>query len=837
MSYRGPHVSVRQQFQTNPPGVAVESLAPALIGTAFNVFSKEKQGEGIGIISVELPWMADGAAVSDVIYSRQVIGRRAYDFYAALAFVNTPFGTVQMDEAKILDTGAGIEVLKDDAYTIPGTEKAIGSSQAFIPTYKASGTGIAKIYESQKDVVVITGGAVVTNKIQVGQRVVMGSTLVGTVGSVGADETKVYLSSPYNGTYTLGEYVANAIEIGTAADEGFAGRAINLYDSTADFVSAKVRPGDLLVFNSNSLTGGPFTASVRVVINKNTLEFNPSAPANPDADYLRYKNASIQPGSTVSISTYKIQRLIGFSQDYGMAALDTNAGVPIDVLGPNSFAIDQTALGFSVPLLGRGDKVAFGSLNTNANWTYMNEIDSVSVSGNVQTYTLVEAGLKEDGGAFVDTNFLQARNVKVRHDVVADFRSINAAERGNVVRITTSDDIINNFGAIVPENELAFMCAAALSSSGGKVMYAVNVNAGAINVSAEYADALEALKMYECYTHVFGSTDGGVNALMSGYVDEQSDPYEAHERTGILAYSEDDVYKMGASSASINSSGLITGIASFNVVTGGVQKGDKVEITDNENKLLATYTVTATPTAADQVQTDGTTTAGSQLFSFMSGRKEDQAIRISNLAVGNRRVTVIWPGWFEAKSGEVTKNFPPYFISASVAGMDSGVKVSQSFTNREFAIAGLSNYKLNTSTYFRKAQLDEIGGGGIDILIQDGQTSQLMRSRHDLTSNMDAIEFRERSITKQADVSAKTIRDALNPYVGKYNITPELLKTLQTTCSIVGTQLVKDGVVAGLTVNKIAQDELVVDKINIDLTITVFVAGNYYDVTLTVKSR
>jgi hypothetical protein len=838
MAYRGPHVSVTQQFQTNPPGVAVESLAPALIGTAFNVFSKEKLGEGIGIVGVELPWMSNGVPVSDVIYSRQVIGRRAFDFYAAKAFVNTPFGYVEMNEQKILDTGAGVEVLVDDSYTIPGTVKAVGESQAFIPMFIATGTNVAKIYESQKDVVNIVGGSVVTNKIQVGQKVVIGSTLVGVVGSLGADETKVKLAAPYDGVYTLGVYQGNSIEIGTGIMDTAAGNPINLFDPTADFVSAKIKPGDLVSLSSNSLLGTqPFVGSVKAILNKNTIEFNVKSEAYAFANLLEYKKINVTPGATVPVSSYEIKRLIGFSQDYGLRTLDTNAGVPIDVTGPTAFEINQTTLGFSVPLLSVGDKVAFGSTNSNEDWSKMGEVATALVVGAVQKYTLKEAGVKQDGAPFVDTNYIQARNVKVRHSVVSDFRAINGSEAGVAKRITTTDDVVNFFGSIVPENELAFMCAINLGASGGKVLYAVNVNAASGSLSAEYADALEALKMIECYTHAFGTTDGGVNGLMSGYVDEQSDPYEAHERTGILAYSQDDVYKMGESGGSIAAGGLITAVNDFNLVTGGVQKGDQVEVIDNESKLLATYTVTATPTVANAVQTNGTTTAGANLFRFVSGRKEDQAVRISNLAVGNRRVSVIWPGWFQAQYGTVTKDFPPYFISAAIAGMDSGVKVSQSFTNREFAIAGLSNLSLNTSSNFRKAQLDVIGGGGIDLLIQDGAISQLIRSRHDLTSNMDAIEYRERSITKQADTAAKTIRSSLNPYIGKYNITPDLISFLRNVVSIASTQLVKDGVVASIEITKVQQDPLVVDKINIDCTVTVFVAGNYYDVTLTIKSR
>jgi hypothetical protein len=102
---------------------------------------------------------------------------------------------------------------------------------------------------------------------------------------------------------------------------------------------------------------------------------------------------------------------------------------------------------------------------------------------------------------------------------------------------------------------------------------------------------------------------------------------------------------------------------------------------------------------------------------------------------------------------------------------------------------------------------------------------------------MDAIEYRERSITKQADVAAKTIRSAVAPYIGKYNISAQLIQFLGQVSGIVCSKLVNDGIVAGMTVTSIQRDALIADKINFYITVTVFVAGNYYDITLLIVSR
>lgn len=102
---------------------------------------------------------------------------------------------------------------------------------------------------------------------------------------------------------------------------------------------------------------------------------------------------------------------------------------------------------------------------------------------------------------------------------------------------------------------------------------------------------------------------------------------------------------------------------------------------------------------------------------------------------------------------------------------------------------------------------------------------------------MDAIEYRERSITKQADQAAKTYRNSVDPYVGKYNISDNLLVFIRQVASIAAKSLIKDGVVAATEVLEVKRDPNIADKINILVKVTVFVAGNYFDITLNIVSR
>ena len=221
-----------------------------------------------------------------------------------------------------------------------------------------------------------------------------------------------------------------------------------------------------------------------------------------------------------------------------------------------------------------------------------------------------------------------------------------------------------------------------------------------------------------------------------------------------------------------------------------------------------------------------------------SGRKDDQAVRAGSIKYGNRRVTMLFPGWFYAQYNGTRMLLPPYFVAAAIVGIDSGTLASQPLTNMPFAIPGLSNIELGTNTYFKKELLDEIGAGGVDIMIQDTAISQVIKSRHDLTTNMDAVQYMLRSITKQADVCAKTIRTAVDPYVGRYNVNdPNLFRFLGEVCSVVCTKLINDKIIFNIIVNNIKRDEVIDNKINFFVTATAYIEGDYYDITLLVKTR
>ena len=866
-TYQGPHAAVRQQFTITPGAVAIEDLPPTVVATAFGVFAKENLGSGYGIVDQELAWGADKA-----VYGSDVIDQRAFDFYPATVFAASPFGNIDLEAIASELASTGYTLDKDKDYDVPETGAEVGQSAAVIPYYKKVGTGVAKILAEDLNTVIIPGGAVVSAQIKPGQKVIVKSvtlhatdyTYIGTVSSIGSDETKVNLAVPFATPFDD----ATEIAIGTTNEGVAIGAQITgtlvdmpdtLYDPNANFVVAKVAVGDVVYISSPSLSGSettPVKVSILSIINETTLRFNGEELTAGQIDYnfLEYypQGANFaEPGSTINLSSYSIKRFVGFSENYGLKLL--NAGVGIGAAGITKDSDTQlTVTDVAMPTLSAGDpfiltdaNVAGGTDERDKSDIYINLVKTVLRDGTDLIITCETAIRSSETGnpIYTGNEYISAWHPRVDADVLADFRAVRDEENKVVKRIASTEDIFNAWvrdgeESISVYNELAYMAFIEFTRSGGKVCYGINVDATSAGLAGEYTAALEELKLYDLYSHCFGTTDGGVNGLMVPYCLDQADPYEGHERIGVVCYDEEDAYLMGADTGSMDSGGIVTIDGAFNLITAGITVGDKVACYDG-GVYIATATMTETPTTPTAAQTDytGSDYGDFDSFRFLSGRKADQAVRVGNLGMGERRVAVVWPGWFYGNVGDDRLLLPPYYIAATIAGMDAGLIASQSFTNLPFSIPGISNISLNTNTYFRKAQLDVIGGGGIDIIIQDATITQSVKSRHDLTSNMDAVEFRERSITKQADVAAKTIRNAVAPYIGRYNITRQLFQFLGQVCSIVCTKLVKEGILSRLTVTSIKRDEVIADKINFFLEATVFVAGNYYDITLLVKSR
>jgi len=174
-----------------------------------------------------------------------------------------------------------------------------------------------------------------------------------------------------------------------------------------------------------------------------------------------------------------------------------------------------------------------------------------------------------------------------------------------------------------------------------------------------------------------------------------------------------------------------------------------------------------------------------------------------------RRMTHIFaPAVGVATDGVTITPVPGYYFACAYAGATQSDAPQRGFTNRSFA--GFVKVFF-TNDYFTEAQMNIIAEGGTTIVVQPNQRAPLT-VRHQLTTNMDTVETREYSVTKNVDHMAKTARLSFRPYIGRYLINSETMNLLYK----VGAALIERWISKGQALPGSVVDRFQVDPNQID---------------------
>ena len=184
---------------------------------------------------------------------------------------------------------------------------------------------------------------------------------------------------------------------------------------------------------------------------------------------------------------------------------------------------------------------------------------------------------------------------------------------------------------------------------------------------------------------------------------------------------------------------------------------------------------------------------------------------------------------FGSQTMTVEVPVPGYYMSAALAGMTAGQRPEQPFTN--LSIAGPFTKLKFSGDYYTEAQLNTIAGGGTWIMWQKNVASSIL-TRHQLSTDRSSVETQERSITAAIDFVSKFVRDGVEPYIGKYVISPSFLKMLKTILIGQASYLKKEGYVNDIKVDKVEQDAISKDTINVTFSILAKYPVNYIKITL-----
>ena len=218
--------------------------------------------------------------------------------------------------------------------------------------------------------------------------------------------------------------------------------------------------------------------------------------------------------------------------------------------------------------------------------------------------------------------------------------------------------------------------------------------------------------------------------------------------------------------------------------------------------------------------------------------KTQQAERVAKVSSGynSNRVIHIQPDLCGIKIDGVTKYLPGYYLGCALAGMGAGYPVQQGFTN--LTLAGISTLK-HSNYYFTREQLNTMAASGTCLFVQDTQASAPY-CRHELTTDMTALEYREILKVKNWDYLSYFYKDILDPFIGTWNITEDTLSTIKQTI-ISASENLKTQKVAKIgaplisyNITKLEQNATSKDTINCRIKIETVSPNNYTDVDLVI---
>lgn len=432
-------------------------------------------------------------------------------------------------------------------------------------------------------------------------------------------------------------------------------------------------------------------------------------------------------------------------------------------------------------------------------------------------------------------------------NVHAAYRAMRTDLSGVIQTITTVGDITGLFGIIDDRNPLALGVDLALANTVTQIL-AVAVPSDDL---VGYQTALELIENSRVYTIVPLTQSVDVLGAVQQHVEQLSTPAMAHWRVAALSTAIPTTSSIGPYNASlVNANGgnsAITSVSGKFVLTvsnatfmaDGVVPGDLV--------IVTAATGSGTPVGAHQVsrvvsnqQLEIIASGAATAVSYYVSRnltKAQQADFVAGMSKGYSSNRVFnCPNQAGVIIGGVTKYLPGYYFMCGIAGLIAGLPSQSGLTN--IALAGFTDVRLS-NFYFTRAQMDVMAAAGTLLIIQETQGS-IPYIRHELTTDMSVLQYREIQQVKNWDYLSYFFYDETKSFIGKWNITPDSLQTLRQTLDsggilLKGRKLPKVGApLTEYTIDSIAQDTVNLDNVNVKMKIKMPTVLNYLNLYLIV---
>lgn len=435
----------------------------------------------------------------------------------------------------------------------------------------------------------------------------------------------------------------------------------------------------------------------------------------------------------------------------------------------------------------------------------------------------------------------------VSGDIYMGYKALRTDLAGRVLTINDVDDLQGQLGSATEDNPLALGVQMALANTTGRVR--------AIAIASDdltgYLSALNTSEGERLYALAPMTQAVDVLTAFKTHVLQMSTPENAAWRValGNTAIPKQQTIGQYSSSFANSNSGnnAVTIIGGKYVLTSsnstfisdGVAPGDMVYFTAStpSGQIGAHQVLEVTSNQQLVIQTGATSIGVSFYVSrTMSKSQSAQSVAAFSEGMNTGRFWHIQPDTVGISISGVTKYVPGFYLCAALAGMVAGFPVQQGFTN--IGVAGIVDMK-NSNFYFSKADLNNMADSGVCLFVQDSQGG-IPYCRHELTTDMSVLEYREMLVVKNWDFLSYFYYDKLKMFIGSWNITPDTLNTIRQTINaaselVKAKKLPKIGApLLSYKINKLEQNAFNKDNLDVELAIGVVYPLNYLNLHLVI---
>lgn len=686
----------------------------------------------------------------------------------------------------------------------------------------------------------VVGNTTLTSVTTVGKLIVGDAITIAGAGVSGA-----------NLSTTVTAIGTGTITVATAPSTAVTGAVItqpatnNISPVTSTLV---LEPGDLIrvEYTNSSSVASVFTSNANAVVSPTgaitSITLNDVLPVDVS------RTTTMSASALINATSVTVASATGLSIG-DQVMIKSIGGVTGNDFVSVVTGIASTVLTLATPLTAAaasGSTVILGNqVTVRTRKAYNNQLLAANKISNALSLNYDVSAIATTGVVTIQTSPELVYGVVKSADVYVSYRALRTDLSGAVVTIANPLDIVGTLGNPSDLNPLALGVQLAMANTNTQV----KCIAVASNDLIGYQDAFSLAEGQRLYALAPLTQDTTIISTLENHVKQQSTPVNANWRvalvnTAIPTTTPIGPYSSGFLNANSGNNAIAVSAGKYiltasnaTFISDGVVAGDTVTMY-NGTTLLGNYTVMTV--VSNQQVVLNTTTAVSGISYYvsrmLSKTQRAQAVASASTTFGSNRVIHIQPDTVGVNIGGAIKYLPGYYLCAAVAGLIAGFPVQQGFTN--IGVAGIADIKFS-NFYFTRAQMNAMAQAGTFLFIQETNGS-IPYVRHELTTDVSTLEYRELLVVKNWDFLSYFYYDKVKMFMGSWNITPDTLNTVRQTINassalLMSQKLPKIGApLLSADIVSLGQNALNKDMVDCQLKISVVYPFNYLNLYLVI---